>query len=72
MQIANVKLDKSAYSVEKSVAGRVLINMKGCSVSSQYTVSFDHQASSIEIGVTTTLASPTAKIAWFGLYADPP
>jgi len=61
VQILNTGSDKSACIVEKLNCGRELINMQGYVEFTQNTVAFDHQVSSIEVGVQTTLSSPTAK-----------
>jgi len=71
MQIVNILSVKLASNVLKSISGRELIKMQGYVEFTQNTVSFDHQAVSISMGVQTTLASPTAKTIWFGSYDVP-
>lgn len=60
-QILNYGSDKLACKVEKLNCGRELINKTGYVAFTQNTELSEYQASSIEIGVTTTLSAPTAK-----------
>ena len=71
MQIENALVDKFACTVENSICGSELIKMQGYDEFNHNIVSFDHQPSSREIGVQTTLASPTAKTSCSGLYESP-